>query len=91
MSAPTSNTPDLSSPLLSVIVPVFNEERTIDGILFRLKEGPCPDKEVIVVDDGSDDTTSARLQRWAKEPGFVGGSPSFKMPTWNTTRPTCRA
>src|SRR5260370_396533 len=58
-------------PWLSVIVPVFNEERTADALLRRLKDGPYPDKEVIVVDDGSRDTTPALLERWAGEPGFV--------------------
>jgi glycosyltransferase involved in cell wall biosynthesis len=58
-------------PLLTVIVPVFNEERTIDLVLRRLRDGPYPDKEVIVVDDGSTDATPQILQAWAGQPGFL--------------------
>ncbi len=42
--------------MLSVIVPVFNEEKTISEILSRVRAVPIP-KEIIVVDDGSTDGT----------------------------------
>jgi glycosyltransferase involved in cell wall biosynthesis len=44
---------------LSVIVPVFNEEDTIDEIISRVLAVDVPgvDKEVIIVDDGSSDGT----------------------------------
>src|SRR5262245_56890480 len=57
-------------PLLSVIVPVFNEERTLDALLQRLFSGPYPGKEVIVVDDGSQDGSWSILQRWEGTPGL---------------------
>lgn len=41
-------------PLLSVIVPVYNEEKTIEEIL-RVIDSIKIDKEVIAVDDGSTD------------------------------------
>jgi glycosyltransferase involved in cell wall biosynthesis len=58
---------------LSVIVPVFNEERTLDAVLERLSAAPYryPDQQVIVVDDGSSDATPARLARWAGRPGLT--------------------
>lgn len=61
------------APLLSVIVPVYNEERTIDALLQRLRAAPYPYplKEVVVVDDGSRDGTPALLERWAGVPGFL--------------------
>jgi glycosyltransferase involved in cell wall biosynthesis len=56
-------------PLLTVIVPVYNEQHTIDGLLHRLVNGPDPDRQVVVVDDGSHDGTAAALARWQDTPG----------------------
>jgi glycosyltransferase involved in cell wall biosynthesis len=43
---------------LTIVVPVFNEERTIRAVLNALKFQPVPgDVEIIVVDDGSTDQT----------------------------------
>jgi glycosyltransferase involved in cell wall biosynthesis len=53
---------------LSVIVPVFNEEDTIEEIISRVLAVDVPgfDKEVIIVDDGSTDKTrpSIDASRW---------------------------
>ncbi|MBA2453040.1 MAG: glycosyltransferase family 2 protein [Chloroflexia bacterium] len=46
--------------LLSVIVPVYNEERTIAAILDQVRAIPIP-KEIIVVDDFSTDGTRSVL------------------------------
>lgn len=48
--------------LLSVVVPVFNERRTINRVVASLFALPLP-LEVIVVDDGSTDGTCAMLTR----------------------------
>ncbi len=50
---------------LSIIVPVFNEEKTIVPVLERLVELELPrgiQKEVIVIDDGSKDTTQKQVR-----------------------------
>jgi len=49
---------------LSIIVPVFNEEKTIAQVLERVLNLKIPGakKEVIVVDDGSTDTTSSEIK-----------------------------
>ena len=44
---------------LTIVVPVFNEERTIHAVLTTLRFQPVPgDVEIIVVDDGSTDQTA---------------------------------
>src|SRR4029453_14311420 len=45
---------------LSVLIPVYNEIRTIDEIL-RLVTAEPTEKEVVVVDDGSTDGTRGKL------------------------------
>lgn len=45
--------------MLSAIIPAYNEERTIGQIVATLKKAPLI-KEVVVVDDGSEDETARR-------------------------------
>ena len=47
---------------LSVIIPCYNEENTILQIIDAVKNAPFPDKEIIVVDDGSTDGTREELK-----------------------------
>jgi len=53
---------------LSVIIPVYNEARTVDEILRRVTKVSLPHwtKQVIVVDDGSTDGTKKKLAAWEK-------------------------
>jgi len=55
-------------PLLSVIVPVYNERRTIDVLLQKVRAVPI-DKEIIVVDGASEDGTVELLRLEEKVPG----------------------
>ena len=49
-------------PLLSIIVPVFNEEATIHAVVARLREAPFSiAREILLVNDGSTDGTRAAL------------------------------
>ena len=52
---------------LSILMPVYNERRTIDEILQRVLQLPLT-KEVIVVDDGSTDGTREWLAAQRKSP-----------------------
>ena len=47
---------------LSVVIPVYNEETTLRDILQRVRETPF-DKEIIMVDDCSQDGTRAILKK----------------------------
>jgi glycosyltransferase involved in cell wall biosynthesis len=53
---------DSPSALISIIVPVFNEARTVGLVIERLLQIPLPaPREIIVVNDGSTDGTGAVL------------------------------
>src|SRR3954465_11101722 len=69
-SAQHYNTPPMPEsppPLLSVIVPCYNERATVAELLRRVKDVPI-EKEIIVVDDkstdGSRDVVAALAQQW---------------------------
>lgn len=51
---------------LSIIIPVYNEEKTIEQILSRVSKAKLQSglkKEIIVVDDGSTDSSKFKVQR----------------------------
>ncbi len=49
---------------LSIIIPVYNEEKTVGIILEKVLKAKMPgvDKEIIVVDDGSTDSSKLKMQ-----------------------------
>ena len=51
---------------LSVVMPVYNEERTLEEIVRRVLETPY-EKELVLVDDGSSDSSREIMARLEKE------------------------
>jgi glycosyltransferase involved in cell wall biosynthesis len=52
----------VTAPLVSVIVPVYNEARTIADIIARIRAAPLAlPREIVVVDDASGDETTSIL------------------------------
>ena len=64
---PSSSEPD-ATPLVSVVIPIFNEAQTIDRLLAAVRDVKI-DKEIILVDDGSVDGTRKRLSEIAQSDG----------------------
>jgi glycosyltransferase involved in cell wall biosynthesis len=55
-------------PLLSIVIPVYNEERTVSVLVDAVLAAALPagvDREVVLVDDASTDGTAAALSRFA--------------------------
>jgi len=63
--------PDDFQPRVSIIVPVKNEESVIERLLCALVKSDYPDKEVIVIEDGSTDRTPNICQKWAQDHPFL--------------------
>ncbi|HAW49738.1 TPA: glycosyl transferase [bacterium] len=60
--------------MLSVIIPVYNEELTIRDVIEKVSSVPI-DKEIIVVDDGSTDRTPGILEKEKEKVTVVYNSP----------------
>jgi glycosyltransferase involved in cell wall biosynthesis len=60
----------LTDPLLSVVMPVYNERETIDEIIRRVLAVPIR-IQLIVIDDGSKDGTREILAELQRELGFT--------------------
>lgn len=54
-------------PWLSIIIPAYNEVRYLPACMASIEPGSHPDVEVVLVDDGSTDGTSAICDAYAEE------------------------
>ncbi len=62
----------MEQPMVSVIVPVYNGERTLERCLRSIQNQSYENIEVIVVDDGSSDHSGKIIEK------FVGRDPRFR-------------
>ena len=53
--------------LISIVIPIYNEERYIKKILLKINEINNLEKEIILVDDGSTDNTKQIIQNECKD------------------------
>jgi len=60
----------METPILSVVVPCYNEHATIRQIIQALREGPVTSLEILVVDDGSTDGTRDILKQELEPTGI---------------------
>jgi glycosyltransferase involved in cell wall biosynthesis len=65
----TAFPPASKRPSLSVVIPVFNERRTIEEVIARVSALDI-DKQIILVDDGSIDGTREILSSYMDRKGF---------------------
>ena len=59
------------TPLVSVVVPGYNEEKVIGHCVDSILASDYPRREIILVDDGSTDGTLNEMRRYEKTPGVV--------------------
>jgi glycosyltransferase involved in cell wall biosynthesis len=81
-------------PQVSVLLPCFNAEATIEEALSSLAAQSYRDFEVICVDDGSTDRTSSILEEWSnKDSRFVLVNKEHRgvIPASNTGLTLCRS
>ena len=74
MTTPKRRRDDVPQPLLSVVVPMYNEEEGTELFFARLVpvlEKITPDFEIVCVDDGSSDQTMANLMRHHARDGRI--------------------
>lgn len=55
--------------LVSVAIPLYNHERFIAQCLDSVIQDPYPNKEILVIDDGSQDNSAAEVERWRNNRG----------------------
>jgi glycosyltransferase involved in cell wall biosynthesis len=57
----------LATPLLSVVIPVFNERGTLEEVVNRVERLSFT-KEILLIDDGSTDGTAALVEQLSRRP-----------------------
>src|SRR3712207_2308813 len=62
----------VKKPLVSIVIPIYNSEKYLDDCLHSIKEQTYTNIEVIMVDDGSMDSSASICQMYAsRDPRFI--------------------
>ncbi len=56
-------------PLISVRIPAYNHEQFVCTALDSVRKQTYPNLEIVIIDDGSTDTTAARIEEWINRYG----------------------
>jgi|GEM_PF-1329257 len=67
VEAPAEGSGSDAMPLLSIIVPIYNSEATLASCVDSILSQPVADFELILVDDGSTDGSSALCDRYRRQ------------------------
>jgi glycosyltransferase involved in cell wall biosynthesis len=51
-------------PLVSILIPLYNHEHFIAKCLDSVLEDTYPDKEIVIIDDGSKDSSAEVVMQW---------------------------
>ncbi|MGJ0360115.1 glycosyltransferase [Aliarcobacter cryaerophilus] len=61
-----------NNPLVSVIIPYYNHNMFVEKTLNSILEDTYPNKEIIIINDGSTEHDSSNLNKWIeKNSGFI--------------------
>ena len=75
----------MSEPLVSILMPVFNEEKYISKAIDSVLSQTYINFELIIIDDGSTDKTSKVIKRYSDkrisfyQPGKIGKVAAFNL------------
>lgn len=65
----------MTNPRLTILVPVYNEDRTLEAVMRTIAD-KCPDAQVVYVDDGSKDRSLEILKANARPQDLVLTKPN---------------
>src|SRR5215472_13102086 len=82
----------MSTPLVSVFINTYNHERYIEQALTSALEQDFPsgDTEILVIDDGSTDKTSAIVRKFASRVRYLRKENGGQISAYNAALPELR-
>jgi len=56
-------------PTISIMIPAYNHEKYVKQTLDSILQDPYPNKEIVIINDGSTDDTHSRIEEWIAQNG----------------------